>query len=256
MRFSGTIAVLLLAGIEAAFGQDQSRPATQPPRSRPAAPVAEAPRPATGMASRPSATLVNPYFRRLNPNAAAMGDYRGAPSNSYRFVPRGNANARAATGQFGHSLAQTGTATAVTRGSSARIPPRAGNELSFAQARAQCTHDRHDRDWWRHHHVPVVFYGGGYWYWNGGWWFPAWGYDPYYSNYVYDGPIYGFGEMSPGNVTSQVQQALAQQGYYDGPIDGILGPETRDAILRFQADHGLAPTAAIDEPTLDSLGLT
>ncbi|MBV9007585.1 MAG: peptidoglycan-binding protein [Verrucomicrobia bacterium] len=62
--------------------------------------------------------------------------------------------------------------------------------------------------------------------------------------------------MSPGDVTSQVQEALAQQGYYNGPIDGILGPETRDAILRFQADHGLAATAAIDEPTLDSLGLT
>lgn len=57
-------------------------------------------------------------------------------------------------------------------------------------------------------------------------------------------------------MTAQVQQALAELGYYYGPIDGVLGPETRDAILRFQTVNGLATTAAIDEPTLDSLGLT
>jgi Putative peptidoglycan binding domain len=137
-----------------------------------------------------------------------------------------------------------------------RIPSRTGNELSFSQAQAQNSRHHHDRDWWRHHHSRVCFYGGGYWFWNAGWWFPAWGYSPYYNNYLYDGPIYGYGEMSPGDVTAQVQEALARLGYYYGPIDGVLGPETRDAILRFQSDNGLAATAAIDEPTLDTLGLT
>jgi peptidoglycan hydrolase-like protein with peptidoglycan-binding domain len=44
-----------------------------------------------------------------------------------------------------------------------------------------------------------------------------------------------------------------RDGYYDGPIDGILGPMARDAIAAFQADNGLAVTAAIDEPTLATL---
>jgi Putative peptidoglycan binding domain len=143
-----------------------------------------------------------------------------------------------------------------TRNNRVRIPSRTGNELSFAQAQAQCSRHHHDRNWWRNHHTRICFYGGGYWFWNAGWWFPAWGYSPFYNNYIYDGPIFGYGELSPGDVTAQVQEALAQQGYYYGPIDGVLGPETRDAILRFQADHGLATTAAIDEATLDTLGLT
>jgi len=48
---------------------------------------------------------------------------------------------------------------------------------------------------------------------------------------------------------------LQRDGYYSGPIDGVLGPMTRQAIAAFQADHGLAITSAVDEPTLASLGL-
>ena len=44
-------------------------------------------------------------------------------------------------------------------------------------------------------------------------------------------------------------------GYYDGPIDGALGPMTREAIAAYQADNGLSVTSAIDEPTLATLGL-
>jgi len=133
---------------------------------------------------------------------------------------------------------------------------RTGNEFSFTVARSRIVRERHDRIWWRQHFTRIVFYGGGYWYWNGGWWYPAWGYDPYYSSYVYDGPIFGYGYAAPGDVTAEVQRALAYQGYYYGPIDGILGPGTRGAIQRYQIDHGLAVTAAIDEPTLATLGLT
>jgi peptidoglycan hydrolase-like protein with peptidoglycan-binding domain len=44
-------------------------------------------------------------------------------------------------------------------------------------------------------------------------------------------------------------------GYYTGEVDGLLGPLTREALTAYQADQGLATTAAIDEPTLDSLGM-
>jgi len=61
--------------------------------------------------------------------------------------------------------------------------------------------------------------------------------------------------MDPGQVVGNVQAALQEQGYYDGEVDGILGPLTRAAIARYQQDHGLYTTSAVDEPTLESLGL-
>jgi hypothetical protein len=130
-----------------------------------------------------------------------------------------------------------------------------GRHVSFINARQFNWRQRHDRSWWNSHYNRFIIYGGGYYFWNNGWWHPAYGYNPYYNNYVYDGPIFGYGYASPIDVTVQVQQVLAQQGYYRGPIDGILGPETRNAIAQWQANHGLATTAAIDEQTLYSLGL-
>jgi peptidoglycan hydrolase-like protein with peptidoglycan-binding domain len=44
-------------------------------------------------------------------------------------------------------------------------------------------------------------------------------------------------------------------GYYQGEVDGLLGPLTREALIGYQTDNGLYTTAAIDEPTLESLGL-
>lgn len=112
----------------------------------------------------------------------------------------------------------------------------------------------HPATWWRAHYNRIVFVNGGWWYWNAGYWFPAWGYAPYVS-YVYDGPIYAYNGLSPDQVTVNVQEALAAAGYYDGPIDGVLGPMTREAIANYQADNGLAITSAIDEPTLATMGL-
>src|SRR5256886_9503979 len=112
----------------------------------------------------------------------------------------------------------------------------------------------HARGWWRSHCSRIVFVNAGWYYWNAGYWFPAWGYDPY-ATYAYDGPIYGYNGLSPDQVTVNVQEQLARAGYYDGSIDGMLGPMTREAIAAFQADNGLAITSAIDEPTLATLGL-
>ena len=66
----------------------------------------------------------------------------------------------------------------------------------------------------------------------------------------HDGPIYAYNGWTPDQVTVDVQEQLARAGYYDGPIDGVLGPMTREAIAAYQADNGLAVTSAIDEPTL------
>lgn len=113
-----------------------------------------------------------------------------------------------------------------------------------------------DRDWYRHNYTRIILVSGGWWYWNTGYWYPAWGYDQSYSYYPYDGPIYGYGDLAPDQVVINVQVQLQRDGYYVGSIDGILGPQTRQAIAAFQADNGLAVTSAVDQPTLATLGLT
>jgi len=113
----------------------------------------------------------------------------------------------------------------------------------------------HNRGWWRSHYNRIVFVNGGWYYWNTGYWFPAWGYDPY-AAYVYDGPIYAYNGLPPDQVIVDVQEQLQRDGYYDGPIDGVLGPMTREAIAAFQADNGLSVTSVIDEPTLATLGIS
>jgi hypothetical protein len=115
---------------------------------------------------------------------------------------------------------------------------------------------RHDQQWYRSHFTRIELIGGGYYYWNNGYWFPAWGYEPSAEYYAFDGPIYvGHNAEPPDQVIADVQAELQQMGYYKGEVDGLLGPLTREALAAYQADQGLATTAAIDEPTLDSLGL-
>ena len=113
----------------------------------------------------------------------------------------------------------------------------------------------HDRGWWRSHYDRIVFVNGGWYYWNTGYWYPAWGYDSY-AYYPYDGPIYAYNGLAPDQVIADVQSQLQRDGYYEGPIDGILGPMTREAVAAFQADNGLAVTSVIDEPTLATLGIS
>ena len=114
----------------------------------------------------------------------------------------------------------------------------------------------HDRNWWHSRYPNIVLIGGGYYYWSNGYWYPAWGYDPGASYYVYNGPIYtGTVSRPPDQVIADVQAVLQDMGYYRGEVDGLLGPLTRDALTQYQADQGLYQTAAIDQPTLDSLGI-
>jgi hypothetical protein len=114
----------------------------------------------------------------------------------------------------------------------------------------------HDHGWWVEHYPRVVLIGGGWYYWNAGFWFPAWGYEPTHVFYAYDGPIYGYHGLNPDQVVANAQGQLQDQGYYHGEVDGMLGPLTRAALADYQRDHGLAETAAIDQPTMEALGFT
>jgi Putative peptidoglycan binding domain len=72
----------------------------------------------------------------------------------------------------------------------------------------------------------------------------------YYGNGAYDSP-----DQRTDRTVASVQTKLANDGYYQGEIDGILGPETRRAIVNFQTDHGLRVTGSLTQETLDTLGL-
>ncbi len=115
----------------------------------------------------------------------------------------------------------------------------------------------HDQGWYHSHYNRVELIGGGYYFWNNGYWYPAWGYNPSAQYYAYDGPIYvGQRAEPPDKVIADVQAELQQMGYYKGEVDGLLGPMTREALGAYQADQGLTQTAAIDEPTLQSLDMS
>jgi Putative peptidoglycan binding domain len=114
----------------------------------------------------------------------------------------------------------------------------------------------HDAGWYNSRYGNVALIAGGYYFFNQGYWYPAWGYNASSQYYAYDGPIYvGQRAQPPDQVIAQTQDLLQQMGYYTGEVDGLLGPMTREALSAYQADNGLTTTAAIDQPTLDSLGL-
>jgi putative peptidoglycan binding protein len=172
----------------------------------------------------------------------------------------------------------------VRSSSTARLTP--GNRTvarsqAFNQGRVVARHsanwrrnwDRGRDHWWRGHRCHF----------RNGFWFV---YDPfpfysYYGLYPYGGyysatyyddgygadydqqPAYTDQQQEytdqgndPGDSqVSNVQSALAREGYYDGAIDGTVGPATRKALRRFQRDHGLDATGTINRGVLDALRL-
>lgn len=59
----------------------------------------------------------------------------------------------------------------------------------------------------------------------------------------------------PSDVTERVQLSLARKGYYDGEIDGVMGPGTRAAIRAYQMDRGLPISSTIDGSLVRALGI-
>jgi Putative peptidoglycan binding domain len=136
-------------------------------------------------------------------------------------------------------------------------PDRLGknNHLSFSDALRSHRQEWHDCNWWRQHFTTIVFVCGGYYFLDDCYWYPAWGYDPLYNYYDYDGPIYTYSNLLPDETIANVQVALQQAGYYAGSITGSLDVQTRAALANYQRDQGLPVTGAIDQPTVQSLGL-
>ena len=86
--------------------------------------------------------------------------------------------------------------------------------------------------------------------------FYPWG---WYGHAPYYGPHYSPSRSDyDGNssLVVEVQSELASRGFYSGPIDGVIGPMTRDAIRGYQAECGFPATGFIDGKLLRSLGLS
>jgi len=134
--------------------------------------------------------------------------------------------------------------------------------------------ERHDANWhgdWdrRHAHFDhnrfFVFIDG-FWCGLDDGFFP-WDYLPYYADdyYPYDyyadsQPYDNTGADNNGVPTADptveaTQEQLAQQGYYNGPVDGVFGPTTRDAVAKYQIANQLNVTGSLSPDTLQSLGL-
>lgn len=64
----------------------------------------------------------------------------------------------------------------------------------------------------------------------------------------------GAGQHSMNNV-KQVQQALKEKGHDPGPIDGVMGARTKEAIKSFQNASNLQATGTLDAETSQKLGI-
>jgi Putative peptidoglycan binding domain len=154
--------------------------------------------------------------------------------------------------------------------------------------------ERHDanswrRDWDQRHvhffHNRFFVFDNGFWCGLDAGFFP-WDYLPYYAGdyYPYDyytdiqpdyntalasAYPYGYytGDQPDYNTAADdgapvadptveaTQERLAQLGYYNGPVDGIFGPTTRDAVAEYQIDNQLDVTGSLSPDTLQSLGV-
>jgi hypothetical protein len=135
--------------------------------------------------------------------------------------------------------------------------------------------ERHDANWhgdWdrRHAHFDhnrfFVFIDG-FWCGLDDGFFP-WDYLPYYADDYY--PYDYYADSQPSDNTESVdnsvpaadatveatQEELAQLGYYNGPVDGIFGPTTRDAVANYQIAKQLNVTGSLSPDTMQSLGLS
>ncbi len=129
------------------------------------------------------------------------------------------------------------------------------DHISHDEASRRHWHEWHDRNWWHNNCETIVFVNTGYYFLDGSYWYPAYGYDPLQTYYDYDGPVYTYSNLLPDEVIANVQTALQDAGYYFGSITGSLSVDTRAAIANFQRDYGLSVTGAIDEETVEALGL-
>jgi His-Xaa-Ser repeat protein HxsA len=68
-------------------------------------------------------------------------------------------------------------------------------------------------------------------------------------------PLSGRSELF-NSIVKRVQLGLLAYGYYDGPINGVVGAQTRTALKQFQAAFHMPQTGTITPEVLDALKIS
>ena len=210
-------------------------------------------------------------------HSSARGFGGGRPAY---FYSRGMHFAQPSTGQFrsaGHMVRSSGrTNRGITNSPTHSAQP---SQRATLNGRTDHISERHSAanwhgDWDRRHshffHNRFFVFDDGFWFGLDPGFFP-WDYYPYYAYdyypydyypgyyadvepYYYNEGVYSDTPVQDPTV-SAVQTDLTQKGYFNGPIDGIYGPATRDAVAKYQIAKGLDVTGSLSPDTLRSLGL-
>jgi hypothetical protein len=155
---------------------------------------------------------------------------------------------------------------------SSAFNPNGRNVIARHSANRHPNWNRHRDHNWKGHRCH---FHNGFWYiydpfpWYGYAYPYSWDYYPYETYYDpgYDSSAYyddGANQDNrqysqepnvSGSRVTDVQRALAREGYYDGAIDGVFGPGTRRALRNYQRDHGLDATGGITQSVIESLRL-
>ncbi|HUG44731.1 MAG TPA: peptidoglycan-binding domain-containing protein [Acidobacteriota bacterium] len=61
--------------------------------------------------------------------------------------------------------------------------------------------------------------------------------------------------LGQSGIVREAQEKLSEKGFDPGPVDGLMGPQTRQAIRIFQRSNDLQESGRLDEPTQKALGL-
>ena len=124
--------------------------------------------------------------------------------------------------------------------------------------------EREEREFFFRHNFFVGFDFAAFGFPGWGPWGPWWWYPDYADYPYYDDPQSSESQTSSesqngtqywNDLAMSAQSKLAQQSYYRGPIDGVIGSGSVQAIRRFQSDHGLPVTGKIDPKLLQALGV-
>jgi hypothetical protein len=223
--------------------------------------------------SRPRVGLPYGHFATIPPgyNFAPAG-MRQAETRQPVFAghtSRGRAvfNGRVGNESAGRSISPSGSGNQGTTASSARPSQAIPHGLN---GRTDHISRRHPASWhgdWDRHHAH--FHNGQFFVFFDDSWFGLddgifpWDYLPYYANDYYPYDYYTDDDSAAVDDNAEttdptveaVQTELSKFGYYNGPIDGIFGPTTRDAVAKYQIANQLNITGSLSPDTLLALGL-
>jgi hypothetical protein len=217
------------------------------------------------VSSRPTMRSVSPAFRSnngLTRRSVTPSSRSTAALNRPQTRSNGNRIAQASGLTNRPVTSSVGATTTQSIGLNGRTD-------HIYQSQAATSHSDWDRrrahyennHWWAYNGDSWIGLDTGFYPWD---YYPYYTYDYYpYDYFVGDStdvpPAYQGTTTTaptPDPTVTAVQTQLSQQGCFGGPIDGLFGPTTRDAVARYQADQNLTVTGSLTPDTIRALGLS